>query len=79
MKSSNHQFKFLKTALIWTLIVGAIFASCSKKSSGPSPVPVDKTTLQASVTVAQGLNDNTVEGTKPGQYVVGTKEALTAA
>ncbi len=79
MKSSNHQFKFLKTALIWTLIVGAIFASCSKKSSGPAPVPVDKTTLQATVTIAQGLNDKTVEGTKPGQYVVGTKAALTTA
>ncbi|MEP6710893.1 MAG: hypothetical protein ABJA37_00680, partial [Ferruginibacter sp.] len=68
MKSSIFQFKILKTTLLWALLIGVGFASCSKKDSGPAPVPVDKAALQAAVTTAQGLNDNSVEGTKPGQY-----------
>ncbi len=79
MKSSIQKFKFLKTTLIWAFLLGVVITSCSKKSSTPPPPPADKTQLQASVTVAQGLNDNTVEGTKPGQYEVGTKAALTTA
>ena len=78
MKSSILQLKFLKTAFIWTFLLGVAFTSCSKKDSTP-PVPVDKAALQAAITTAQGLNDNTVEGTKPGQYEVGTKAALTTA
>ena len=78
MKSSFVQFKFVKTTLIWTFLLGVIFTSCSKSSTTP-PVVIDKTALQAAVTAAQALNDNTVEGTKPGQYEVGTKAALTTA
>jgi hypothetical protein len=79
MKSSIFQFKFLKTSLAWALLFGIVISSCSKSSSGPAPVPVDKTALQAAIVIAQGLNDNTVEGTKPGQYEVGNKAALTTA
>jgi Concanavalin A-like lectin/glucanases superfamily len=79
MKSSFLQFKFIKATLIWTLLLGLIITSCSKKSSTPPPPPADKTTLKASIAIAQGLNDNTAEGTKPGQYEVGSKAALTAA
>lgn len=79
MKSSIFQFKFLKTSLALALLFGIVISSCSKSSSGPAPVPVDKTALQAAIVIAQGLNDNTVEGTKPGQYEVGNKAALTAA
>ena len=78
MKSSFLQFKFIKTTLIWTFLLGVVFFSC-KKSSTPPPPPADKSALQVAVTAAQGLNDNTVEGTKPGQYEVGNKAALTAA
>nr|MDQ6902918.1 hypothetical protein [Bacteroidota bacterium] len=79
MKSTFLKLKFLKTTLVWTFLLGVIITSCGKKSSGPAPVPVDKTTLQATVTAAQTLNDKTVEGTKPGQYEAGSKAALTTA
>ena len=78
MKSSVLQFKFMKTALIWTFLLGVVFTSCSKKSTTP-PVVIDKTALKAAIVIAQALNDNTVEGTKPGQYEVGSKAALTTA
>ncbi len=78
MKSSVLQFKFIKTTLLWTFLLGVVFASC-KKDSTPPPTPADKTALEAAIVVAQGLNDNTVEGTKPGQYEVGSKAALTTA
>jgi hypothetical protein len=79
MKSTFLKFKFLKTTLIWTFLLGVLITSCAKKDSGPAPVPVDKTALQASVTAAQTINDNSIEGTKPGQYEVGSKAALTTA
>src|SRR5438477_3130171 len=77
MKSSAKQFKFIKTALIWTFVLGVVVASSTKNSS-PPPAPADNTALQAAITTAQALN-LTVEGTKPGQYEVGSKAALTAA
>jgi hypothetical protein len=78
MKTSVLQFKFVKTALIWTFLLGVVFISCDKKDSTPPPV-IDKAALTDTIAVAQALNDNTVEGTKPNQYVVGTKAALTTA
>ena len=78
MTPTIFRFKFIKATLIWTLLLGIIFTSCSKKDSTP-PVPLDKVALQAAVTSAQGFNDNTVEGTKPGQYEAGTKAALKTA
>src|ERR1041385_2391276 len=77
MKSSAYRFRFIKTTLIWALLLTVVVSSC-KKNSSPPPPPADKTALQAAITIAQGLN-LTVEGTKPGQYEVGTKAALTAA
>ena len=79
MKSSIYQFRFLKTTLVWVMFLGVVFTSCSKKDSTPPPPPADKAALQVAVTTAQGLNDNSVEGTKPGQYEVGNKATLTAA
>jgi len=77
MKSLAQQFKFIKTALIWTFLLGIVVASC-KKNSSPPPTPADKTALKAAIATAQALN-LTVEGTKPGQYEVGSKAALTTA
>ena len=77
MKSSAYRFRFIRTTLIWALLLTVVVSSC-KKNSAPPPPPADKTALQAAITIAQGLN-LTVEGTKPGQYEVGTKAALTAA
>ena len=75
MTQTILRFKFIKASLIWTLLLGLIFTSCSDKEDNPPP-PADKTDLQASVTAAQALYDGTVEGTKPGQYVVGSKTAF---
>ncbi len=77
MKSSIYRFKFISTTLLWTFLLGVAFTSC-KKSSTPPPPPADKTSLQAAVTTATALN-LTVEGTKPGEYEVGSKAALTTA
>jgi hypothetical protein len=74
---SIPQFKFLKTTLLWTFILGVMLASCSKKDD-PAPAPADKASLQTAITAAVALNA-TVEGTKPGQYETGSKAALVAA
>lgn len=79
MSQKFFQFRFMKATMVLPLFFGLVLASCSKKDSTPPPPPVDKTALKAAIAVAQGLNDNTVEGTKPGQYEVGSKAALTAA
>lgn len=79
MTPNIFRSKTIKATLVWALLLGVIFTSCSKKDSTPPPPPADKTALQASVTLAQGLNDNTLEGTKPGQYEAGSKAALTTA
>ena len=76
MTPSIKRFNFLKITLIFTLLVGILFASCSKKDNTPVVPPADKTTLQATVTSSQTLYDGTVEGTKPGQYEVGSKAAF---
>jgi len=78
MKTSVLQFRFMKTTLLWTFLLGVVIFSCSKKDSAP-PVVIDKAALQAAIVSAQALNDNTVEGTKPNQYEVGSKAALTTA
>lgn len=78
MKSSFLKSKLIKNFLLGSFVLGIIFTACSKKDSTP-PVPVDTTSLKAAVDTAQLLNDNTVEGTKPGEYEVGTKAALTSA
>lgn len=78
MKSSIIQFKFLKTALLGSLLLGFVFSSCKKDSTPPIP-PADKIALAAAIATAQGFSDNSVEGTKPGQYEVGSKAALNAA
>jgi hypothetical protein len=79
MKTSFIQFKFINNTLLWTFFLGVVIASCGKKDSTPPPPPADKVALTAAIVIAQGLNDNTVEGTKPNQYEVGFKAALKTA
>lgn len=71
-------FKLIKNLLLFGLVLGIIITSCGKKDSTPS-VPVDNTALKSAVDTAQLLNDKTAEGTKPGEYEVGSKAALTTA
>jgi concanavalin A-like lectin/glucanase superfamily protein len=78
MKSSVLNFKLIKKLLFLGVVLAIIISSCGKKDTTP-PVPIDNTSLKAAVDTAQLLNDNTVEGTKPGQFEVGTKSALTTA
>jgi hypothetical protein len=78
MVQSILRLKSIRTPLIWTFLLGVVLISCGKDSDPPPP-PADKVALQATIATAQGLNDNTVEGTKPGQYEVNSKAALTTA
>ena len=79
MKKTLLNFKFIKQALAICTVVSIIAISCGKKDSTPPPPPADKTALQKAVDSAQMLQNNTVEGTKPGQYEAGTKAPLTTA
>src|SRR5205085_6877604 len=71
MQSTNFSFTFFKRVMLLSASLIIFLASC-KKSSTPPP-PADKTALQAKVAEAQLLYDGTIEGTKPGQYEVGSK------
>lgn len=79
MTQSIIRLNFIRLIMTCTLFLGIIVTSCSKSDSTPPPPPADKAALQIAVTSAQNLNDNTVEGTKPGQYEVGFKIALKTA
>ena len=79
MTQTTMRFRFFKLFMVWTMVLGTIAISCSKKDSTPATPPADKTALAASIAVATALNTNTVEGTKPGQYEVGSKTALNTA
>ncbi len=79
MTKSMFSFKTLKASALWGfLITMSFFAACSKDET-PAPPPVNKTALHDTIVAAQSLHDNTVEGTKPGQYEVGSKAALQTA
>jgi hypothetical protein len=60
------------------LSLGAIISSCSKSSSSAPPA-TDKTNLQKAVDSANWYYTHTTEGTKPGEYTVGSKAALNTA
>src|ERR1700682_2426429 len=79
MTQSVIRLKFLKAALLLSLVVGLIFVSCSKSSTTPPPPATDKTALQKAVDSANYYNTHTTEGTKPGDYTVGSKAALASA
>ncbi len=79
MKALTINFKFIKTTLLWLLLSGVIFSSCKKSDPVVVVPPADKVALQAAIATGQNLNDNTSEGTKPGQYEVGNKAALKTA
>lgn len=74
MTQSINRFKFIKTTVLWTLLLGIIISSCSKSSSTPPP-PVDKSALTTALAAANTLYTGTIEGTKPGQYESGSRTA----
>jgi hypothetical protein len=73
---STFVLRSLKMAAIFSLSLGLILTSCSKKSSTP---PTDKTTLKAAIDSANWYYTLTIEGSKPGDYTVGSKAALKTA
>lgn len=76
MTSTFKRRSLIKLGLILSFVMAIFFISCGKDDATPPPTPVVKTTLQDSITVAQTLYAGTIEGTKPGQYEVGSRAAL---
>ena len=76
MTFKTINFRFFKSAVLFSLLLTLVLASCSKKDSTPPPPPPDKTALQAKVTAAQSLYDLSVEGTKPNQFEAGSKASF---
>ncbi len=74
----------MKRSQIWLLAllvpftIGVLFTSCDKDDDDDCPV-VDYTTLDQSISSAQTTHDAAVEGTNPGEYLVGSKTALASA
>jgi hypothetical protein len=75
MTFSTFSFNLFKKSMLFSLLMTIIFASCSKSDS-PKAVPADKAALTAKQIEAQALYSASIEGTKPGQYEVGSKAAF---
>jgi hypothetical protein len=75
---STIKFSILKVTVLLALSSGLLFIACSK-SSTPAAPPADKTSLKAAIDSATFYATVTTEGTKPGDYTVGSKAALNAA
>lgn len=73
MRPSMKPFKLIATTLFFSMLLAVVFTSCKKDDPA---VVTDKTCLNANITEADALYNSTVEGTKPGQYVVGSKTAF---
>ncbi|HUM46440.1 MAG TPA: LamG domain-containing protein [Chitinophagales bacterium] len=76
MSKLKNPFKLISTAVFCSLVFTIAFYSCKKDEVVN---PADKTCLTANVAEAQALLDGTTEGTKPGQYVIGSKAPLQTA
>lgn len=75
MTMSTVHFKFMRMAALFSLSLGLILGACSKKDSAP---PLVLTSLQVALDSAQLYYNSTIEGSKPGEYVVGSRTALKA-
>jgi hypothetical protein len=58
------------------LCAGLVLAVACKKNSGPGSYNTNKTALNAAIDSLTNVYNNSVEGTKPGTYAVGAREAL---
>ena len=67
----------MRTSIICVVVAAGLLmvASC-KKSSGPTSYNTNKTALNAAIDSLTNVYNNSVEGTKPGTYAVGAREAL---
>jgi hypothetical protein len=75
----SKRIRFFKFCLFIGIPALLFVNACSKSSSGTTTPPVDKTGLQHVIDSANWYLANTVEGTKPGEYTVGSKANLKTA
>jgi hypothetical protein len=66
--------KFIYYLFAITVMLGVI-ASCSKKESTPD-YNANKTAFKAAIDSLTHVYNSTIDGTKPGQYVIGSRAAL---
>src|SRR4051794_33579866 len=78
MKSAIR-LKIITLATLICLSLVVFISSCSKSSTTPPPPPTNKANLQKAIDSANWYINNTAEGTKPGQYTVGSKAPLNTA
>ena len=75
----------MKKSQIWLLTmftlftIGIVFSGCKEDDDPPPCTTGDKTELTQAIADAQALHDGATEGTEPGQYLPGSKEALQAS
>jgi len=65
-------------AMMIPLTMGLVFSGCKKDEEEECPT-VDYTQLDETISQAQQLHDNAVEGTLPGEYLEGSKAELQSA
>ena len=63
---------------LFILLAAILFAlpSCKKDNNGNSNSPADKTALNSLIDSVNNILSTTAEGSKPGEYGIGAKEAL---
>ncbi len=63
------------------IILGVLLiaASCKKSDSGPKNYTTNKSALESAIDSLTTVYNNAIEGSKPGDYAVGAKEALDTA
>ena len=66
--------QFWLLALLIPLMMGIVYSGCKKDEE--ECTPGDKTALNQTIQEAQQLHDDAVEGTNPGEYLAGSKQAL---
>src|ERR1044071_1501543 len=76
MKHSKFNFKIVGAAVLTVFLFAIVFVSCKKDEN---TTPVDKAALNDTIAVANNLIATTVEGTKPGEYTVGSQALLQTA
>ena len=70
----SKRLTFFKFCLLFGITV-FLMNACSKSDNPPAPPATDKSALQKVIDSANWYLTNTAEGTKPGNYTVGSKTA----
>src|SRR5579864_6671527 len=65
--------------ILCLVFIGGSMVACNKNSGSPATYNSDKTTLNAVIDSLTNVYNHSVEGTKPGTYAAGAREALDSA